>query len=394
MREEPLVRKTQITIIGGGIAGCTLAYALAKRGISDAVILERKELASESSGANFASVMATMLPLRPALLPLYARTLDALPHLSEELGRDIEYRTPRINAITEEARETGQQYVDDFQRLGYGDDFRMIGQREMNDMEPNMVLPPYGLLDERGGQVNPLYLTTGFGDRARELGVRAYENTEVVDIKITKNRVKSVVTSQGDIETEYVVNACGAWGAEIGAMVGLKVPIETLKCQVIVTEVLPERYIHSGSITPIAYFMTDMDQSDKQMHCFDLYKQMERGELLLGLTEEAGSDKWVTFEAMEALARHSMKIIPKIKEQKVHITSSYCNLYAVTPDRHAMLGPVEGLENFIMDCGYADYGIGTGYGAAELLTEMILKGDKEFPIEELRYSPRYGRYEG
>jgi sarcosine oxidase subunit beta len=393
MREEPLVRKTQITIIGGGIAGCTLAYALAKRGISDVVILERKELASESSGANFASVMATMLPLRPALLPLYARTLDALPHLSEELGRDIEYRTPRINAITEEARETGQQYVDDFQRLGYGDDFRTIGQREMNDMEPNMVLPPYGILDERGGQVNPLYLTTGFGDRARELGVRVYENTEVLDIKVTKNRVKSVVTSQGDIETEYVVNACGAWGAEIGAMVGLKVPIETLKCQVIVTEVLPERYIHSGSITPIAYLMTDMDQSDKQMHCFDLYKQMKKGELLLGLTEEPGNDKWVTFEAMEALARHSMKIIPKIKEQKVHITSSYCNLYAVTPDRHAMLGPVEGLHGFIMDCGYNDYGIGTGYGAAQLLADLIIKEEKQFPIEELRFS-RFGRYEG
>ena len=269
----------------------------------------------------------------------------------------------------------------------------MIGQREMNDMEPNMVLPPYGILDERGGQVNPLYLTTGFGDRARELGVRVYENTEVLDIKVTNNRVKSVATSQGDIETEYVVNACGAWGPKIGAMVGLKVPIETLKCQVIVTEVLPERYIHSGSITPIAYLMTDMDQSDKQMHCFDLYKQMKKGELLLGLTEEPGNDKWVTFEAMEALARHSMKIIPKIKEQKVHITSSYCNLYAVTPDKHAMLGPVEGLENFIMNCGYADYGIGTGYGAAELLAEMILKGEKEFPIEELRFS-RFGRYEG
>jgi len=138
--------------------------------------------------------------------------------------------------------------------------------------------------------------------------------------------------------------------------------------------------------------MTDMDQSDNQMHCFDLYKQMERGELLLGLTEEPGSDKWVTFEAMEALARHSMNIIPKLKEQKVHITSSYCNLYAVTPDRHAMLGPVKDLHGFIMNCGYNDYGIGGGYGAAELLAEMIAKGEKEFPIEELRFS-RFGRHE-
>ena len=393
MREEPLARKTQITIIGGGIAGCTLAYALARRGISDAVILERKELASESSGANFASVMATMLPLRPALLPLYARTLDALPLLSEELGRDIEYRTPRINAITDEARETAQQYIDDFQRLGYGDDFRMIGQREMNDIEPSMILPPCGILDERGGQVNPLYLTTGFGDKARELGVRVYENTEVLDIKVANNHVRSVVTSRGNIETDYVVNACGAWGAKIGAMVGLNVPIETLKCQVIVTEVLPERYIHSGSITPIAYLMTDMDQTDRQMHCFDLYKQMKRGELLLGLTEEPGNDKWVTFEAMESLARHSIKIIPKIKEQRVHIVSSYSNLYAVTPDRHAMLGPVDGLHGFIMDCGYNDYGIGTGYGAAQLLADLIIREEKAFPIEELRFS-RFGRYEG
>ena len=390
MREKPFAKKTDITIIGGGIAGCTLAYALVKRGIKDIVLLERKELASESSGANFATVMTTHFPLRPALLPLFVRTLDALPHLGEELGCDIQYRTPRIYAMT--TREVAQQYIDDFRSLGHGDDFRMIGQGEMNDREPNMVLPPYGILDLRGGQVNPLYLTTAFGDRARELGVEVYENTEVLDIQVQNNRVRAVVTSRGDIETGYVVNACGVWGAEIGAMVGLKVPIETLKCQVIVTEVLPERYIQSGSITPIAYFMTDMDQSDNQMHCFDLYKQMERGELLLGLTEEAGSDKWVTFEAMEALARHSMKIIPKIREQKVHITSSYCNLYAVTPDRHAMLGPVEDLHGFIMNCGYNDYGIGGGYGAAELLAETIVKGEEEFPIEELRFS-RFGRHE-
>jgi len=391
MLKEELKRRTEVVIIGGGIAGCSLAYCLAKRGITDVVLVERKELASESSGANFASVMCTMIPLRPALLPLYSRSLDAFPKLSEELGRDIGYKTPRLNALTEEAYEAGEKYVKQFEELGFGNGFRMLAKNEINGMEPNMVLAPHGILDLRGGQVNPLYYTTALGDKARELGVKVYENTEVVGIRCEKGHVRLIATDRGEIESTYVVNACGAWAPRIGAMVGLRIPIETLKCQVVVSEKLTETYVHSGSITPISYLLADMDQSEGRMHCFGLYKQLKKGELLIGITEEPGNDKWVTFEAMEALARKAIKIIPKIKDQNVHIISSYANLYAVTPDRHAILGPVDGLQGFIMNCGYNDYGIGTGYGAAEFLAEMILNDEKSFPIEELRFS-RFSSY--
>ncbi len=392
MLAEELVKKTEVTIIGGGIAGCSLAYCLAKRGMTDVVLVERKELASESSGANFASVMATMLPVRPALLPLFSRSLDVFPNLSKELGRDIEYRNPRICTIREDHLDKVKKMVDQLGELGYGRGFRMVEAKEIRELEPDVNLFPFGYIDERGGLINPLYLTTALGDKARELGVKVYENTKVVDIKVEKNRVKSVVTDKGEIETHYVVNACGVWGAEIGKMVGLKVPIEPLKCQVMVSEVLPERLIYFGSIISSEYFWADMDQSEGKMNVFGIFKQMNRGQLLLGYTEEPGNDKWTTYEALEAIARISINKIPKIKKNHIHMMSSYGNLYAVTPDRHPILGPVDGLEGFIMNCGYCDYGMGTGYGAAELLTELILKGEKEFPIEELRLS-RFGRYQ-
>ena len=395
MEREALVKKTGVTIIGGGIAGSALAYVLAKNGMTDVVLVERKELSSESSGANFASVMTTMLPLRPPLLPLFSRSLDAFPSLNEELGRDVEYRTPRVCWIRPEHLETITGMVESLNELGYGrGGFQMAELEELKKLEPHAILGSYGYIDKRGGQINPLYLTTALGDRARELGVKVYENTKVTDIKVQGHRARSVVTDRGEIETDYVVNAAGAWGPEIGAMVGLTVPIEHLKCQCIVCEVMPDEMIYFKSIIRTEYFLSDMDQSEGKMNLFGIYKQMARGTVLLGITEEPGTDKYTTYESMEAISNNSIREIPKLREDHVHIMSTFGNLYAVPPDRHVMLGPVEGLENFIMNCGYADYGIGTGYGAAELLTEMILKGDKEFPIEELRYSPRYGRYEG
>jgi glycine/D-amino acid oxidase-like deaminating enzyme len=386
MNAEDLVKKTEVTIIGGGIAGCSLAHCLAKRGMTNVVLVERKELASESSGANFASVMTQMFPPRPALIPLANATLEVLPHLGEELGVDIEYRTPRLTKVHEEGYDIFKGFLEEINKVGLAE-FRMIGEEEIRKREPHINMPPYAFVDERGGQVNPIYLTTALGDKARELGVKVYENTEVIDITTERNRVKSVITSRGEIETRYVVNACGAWSPRIGEMVGLKIPIEPLKCQVIVTEELPETYMFSGSIGDSIYLLADMGHSEEGgMNVFCITKQMKKGEMILGISEEPGTDKWVTYEAIKGIAIKAINEIPRLKKDHVHIVSSFGNLYAVTPDRHVILGPVEGLDGFIMDCGFNDYGIGHGYGAGQYLTDLIIKGEKEFPIEELRFS--------
>ena len=374
---------TEVVIIGGGIIGTSIAYSLAKKGKKDVVLIERKELASEASGANTASILTLVPPPRRVLLELATRTQDVLEHLSKDLERDIEYVTPRIIQIEEGHLKTYEGYCNELRKLGHPE-VRIIGRDEIAELEPYLTPRPYGLLDPRGGHVNPLYLVTALGDKARELGVKVYEHTEVVSIKKEKGRVKSVVTDKGELEAAYIVNACGFWAPQIGEMVGLRVPITPLLSQMVVTEELPVRIVKSGSLSISSYFAAD-ETAEKEM-AYPAFKQMNKGELLLGVVESPGEDKWTTFKGIQAICQEAVTNFPILMDMRVNAITSYANLYAVTPDRLPILGLIKGLEGFIMATGFNDYGISLGYGAGEVISELICAGETSIPIGDCSFS--------
>lgn len=381
---DKIEKETEVAIIGGGIVGASIAYCLAKGGKKDVTLIERKELASEASGASAAGVMLCLPPPRPLLVALASRSLKAFANLSEDLGRDIDYVTPRITVIEDEsALGKYSAYCDTLHKLGHPE-MRIIDRAEIIKFEPSLTFGKHALLDPDGGHVNCLYLVTALGDKARELGAKVYEHTEVLNIKQGKGHVKSVVTNRGEIQCEYVVNAAGYWAPRIGEMVGLRIPITPLKAIMLATEELPP-VSHIGCLGSAAYFAAD--QIAGGLEIYPIYRQMGKGEILIGITEEPGEDKWAAFENIQGICRGvGDKLLPYLKDMRVNIVTSFGNLYAVTPDRLPILGPVEGLEGFIMATGFNDYGIGHGYGAGEVIAELISTGETSIPIGEATFS--------
>jgi len=237
------------------------------------------------------------------------------------------------------------------------------------------------------GRVNPLYLVTALGDKARELGIKIHEHTEVIDIKVDDRCVKSVVTDKGEIKAKYIVNAAGFWARHVGEMVGLKIPIRAMSCHMLVTEELPE--ILRNNISDSFYSAESAETPRKGIEVFSIYKQTKKGNLLLGMSEGPGESKWITLEAFERLCQAAVKAIPILKDMHVNIIRSYGNLYAMTPDGLPILGEVEGLKGFILACGFCDYGIMASYMVGKGICELICSGETSISIDEFGLS-RFG----
>lgn len=383
---EKFEKETKVVIIGGGIVGTSTAYCLAKKGEKDVILIDAKELASEASGANTASMAPWSVQeyRRGASMRELARIfLKAIPDLTTELRYDIEYVTPRITVIEEEHLERFRKYVDVMHEAGIAG-LRLIGEDEIIRLEPYLTRRENALYDPDGGRINPLYLTTGLGDKARELGIKIYEYTEVLGIKQERGRVKSVITNRGEVKAEYIVNACGLWAPRIGEMVGLKIPITPLLAQMVVTEELPVRIVKAGSISISSYAAAE-EVAEKLM-AYPVYKQMKKGNLLLGVTESPGENKCTTSEGIQALCQLAVQNFPLLRDMGVNAIRTYANFYAVTPNRRPILGLVQGIMGLIMACGLNDYGMSLGYGVGEVISNLICYGDNPFPIDDLNFS--------
>lgn len=350
------------------------------------ILMESGELASEASGANTASLVSCNVQAyrrKASMIELGRIFPKAVDDLKRELRYDIEYVTPRITVIAEEHLTKFEKYVDEMHEAGFTG-LRIIGRDEICGLEPYLTPKKHALFDPEGGRINSLYLTTGLGDKARELGVTIHEHTQVLDIKQERGRVKSVITGKGEVKTEYIVNACGFWAPGIGEMVGLKIPITPILAQMVVTEEIPIRIVKSGSIGISSYAVAEI-VAEKLMP-YPAYKQMNKGNLLLGVTESPGEDKWTTFEGIQALCRLAVENFPLLKTMGVNIIRTYANLYAVTPDRLPILGTIEGTRGFIMACGLNDYGMSLGYGVGDVISDLICYGEAPFSIHDFSFS--------
>ncbi len=230
-----LPKRVRIVIIGGGVAGASIAYHLALRGERDVAIIERSEL---TSGSTFHSA-GLVGQLRGSV------TLTSMMMYSAQLYRDlasspetdpgwVECGGIRLACTVERVQELKRQ-------VGWATTFGLpleeISAKEAQDLFPlmsteNVLAATYLPTD---GYLDPSRLCYSLAKEAKRLGVTIVEQTRVLSIQTKNNRVVSVTTDQGVVETEMVVAASGLYAAEIARMAGVRVPIIPMSHQYLVT---------------------------------------------------------------------------------------------------------------------------------------------------------------
>jgi sarcosine dehydrogenase len=226
----------QVVITGGGVGGCSIAYHLTLMGWKDVVILERHEL---TSGSTWHSAgLVGQMRSDANLTRMMHYSTDLYRKLKDETGHDPAWREVGGLRLASSAER-----MEDLKRLvgmaqSFGVPMELISPKQALDLFP--VMNPEGILGAaytpNDGVIDPTGLTNALATGAKQRGARIFTDTNVEKINLKNGRVHDVVTNKGTIETEIVVNAAGQWGAEVGKMVGLTLPIVPMAHLYIITK--------------------------------------------------------------------------------------------------------------------------------------------------------------
>ncbi|UCD99737.1 MAG: FAD-binding oxidoreductase, partial [Chloroflexota bacterium] len=227
----------QVVIIGGGVIGCSTAYHLAKLGWKDIIILEQNQLTAGTTWHAAGLVEAggffdnTTIEMAKYTLQLYSR-------LEAETGQATGFNPVGMLEIAcTQSRLEGLRRISTFCRH-FDVNVEEISPTEVQNLWPLMDCSDVlaGFLSTGDGRANPIDVTMALAKGARQGGVQIFEETKVIGITRRDGSVTGVVTNQGEINAEYVVNCAGMWAGEVGKMAGVDVPLQAAEHYYLITE--------------------------------------------------------------------------------------------------------------------------------------------------------------
>ena len=386
--------KSKVVVIGGGAVGVSTLYHLAKKGWSDVVLVERKELTSGSTW--HAAGLLPLFNMSYSVGQLHKYAVKLYKTLEEETGQKVGF-----SVVSNIRLATTQDRMDEYYQ--YSGVAKTIGV-DVKFLTPEQVKEIWPLCNTDGligaiqhpedGYIQPADLTQALAKGARDKGAEIYRNTSVIGIKKNKDDLWIVETDKGSIECEHVVSCSGNFARQTGKMVGLDIPVIPVEHQYIVTDDHPEILKRKEQGLPEMGVLRDSDSS--------WYMREERGGLILGPYEKGapvcyvdGPDKESEFELfqedLERLEPHiesAMHRVPIFGE--VGVKKVYNGAICYTPDGSPIVGPAWGLKNFWLNEGHS-FGITAAGGAGWQIAEWIVDGEPT--IDMLGVDPRrFGDY--
>ncbi len=362
-KRHPLGDRYEVVIIGGGVHGLSTAYYLGKLGVKSVAVLDKGYLGGGASARTTAIIRANYLT--PEGIPFFRESLKLYEGLAQELDFNLLFtQMGRLDLGHTDSAVFGLRLRAEFNQL-LGVDSRMIGPAEVKELVPAIdlregkPLPITGALyHPPGGVIRHDAVVWGFGRGADRLGVELHPFTEVTGITRENGRISGVETSGGPIKAGTVVSATAGWSSTIASTVGLELPIVTHALQAFVTE-------------PLKPFL-DKTISSANLHAY-VY-QTDRGEVVIG----GGVDPYPTYShrstlhALEELAVNAVEMFPCLRNAKV--LRQWAGLCDMTPDYAPIMGRVEGLEGFVLTCGWGSWGFKAAPVAGRCIAELIATG--------------------
>ena len=371
----------KVVIIGGGVIGCSVAYHLIKLGWKDVVLLERAQLTAgttwHAAGLIEAGgfVSETSIGMAKYTLELYSR-------LEDETGQSTGYKAVGMLQFA-----NSPSRLEEMRRIAAFDNQFNVPMEEISPEKVKELWPlAYtadilaGFFTSIDGRVNPIDVTMALAKGARMGGAQIFEDTPVTGIKKENRKVTGVITDNGVIQAEYVVNCAGMWAREIGKMVGVNVPLQPAEHYYLITE--PIEGIN-GEL-PV---LVDLDKY--------AYFREETGGVLLGLFEPIsapwaleGIPKDFTFgeikpnwDRMSPYIEEAMKRIPALMTAGIH--KFFCGPESFAPDLEPLMGLAPELDNFYVAAGFNSLGILMGGGAGKVLARWIVDGVPNVDVTEI-----------
>ena len=369
----------QVVVIGGGVVGCSVAYHLTKVGISDTVLLERKQLTSGTTW-HAAGLVGQLRG---------SRNMTRLAQYTAELFNGLEAETGQATGFRQGGSISLAQTPGRFEELK-----RMVSMAKVFDLRADVLTPAaaqarYPLLNvddivgaisiPSDGQTNPVDVTQALAKGARNGGARVFEHTKVLALLHQGGRITGVDTEHGTITAEFVVICAGMWTRDLARSVGIDVPLHACEHFYIVTEPIPD--------LPKLPSLRDYDS-------YTYYKE-DAGKLLIGMFEPLAKPWGMDgipdafcfdqlpddFEHFEPCLNMAMKRMPMLEE--VGIQTFFCGPESFTPDVRYNLGEAPAVKNCFVAAGLNSIGIQSAGGIGKVLSEWIRDGHPPMDLWEV-----------
>lgn len=352
-----------IVIIGAGIMGCSIAYHLAARGVTDVVVLERDAIgrgATADAAGGIRLQFSTETNIRLSQI-----SLDYWEHFDERFGTSINFRQQGyLFLLTDEADVTVfRRNLSLQQSLGVPS--RWVTPSEISELNPAVVID-----DVLGGTFCPLdgwadtsTSTMGFARAARALGVRIFEDTPVTGISMRDGRVSGLHTSRGSIATPLVICCAGPQTRAVGALAGIDIPILPYRRMSFITEPF-------DAVPPTVPMTIEFSRS--------LYFHPESSGFLFGMSnadEPSSENKSVDEEWMATTVEALIERAPVFENASV--MRGWAGFYEVTPDDNPILGYVDDIEGFIVAAGFSGHGFMQGPAIGIAIAELVIDGQTQ-----------------
>ena len=364
--------KARAVIIGGGVVGCSIAYHLGKLGWTDVVLLERKQLTCGTTW--HAAGLIAQLRATQNMTRLAKYSQELYFGLEEETGVATGFkRNGSITvALTDERMEELRRSA--AMARAFGVEIDEISPSDIQSRYPGLTVDDAvgGVWLPKDGQADPVNITQALAKGARNYGAKIIQGVKVTEIHQTDGRVTGVMTDQGPIEADYVVNAGGMWAREIGAMAGVAVPLHACEHFYIVTEGI-------DGLTSNLPVLRVPDEC--------AYYKEDAGKILLGAFEP-NSKPWgmdgipedfefdslpEDFDHFEPILERAVERFPVLAE--AGIQTFFNGPESFTPDDRYILGEAPELQNFFVAAGFNSVGIQSAGGAGMVLAEWMDTGN-------------------
>jgi dimethylglycine dehydrogenase len=363
-----------IVVIGGGVVGCSVLYHLVRNGAQNCLLLERDELTSGSSwhaAGGFHTINSD-----PHMAKLQEYTIKLYDEIEKESGQSCGVHMVGGLILT------GREDRIDFLRYTHaraqamGIETEMISIKEAKELQPLMDETKFcgALREGLSGHLDPSGTTHAYAKAAQKKGASILKKTRVIELISQNDGSWDVVTNNGTINAQIVINAGGLWAREVGRMIGIELPLLAMEHHYLITEAIPE-----------------LKNRDKELiHVVDLegeiYMRQEAKGILLGTYEQA-SVPWASEQtpwdfSLELLPPDLERIAPSLEIGFSHfpalenagIKRTVNGPFVFTPDGNPLIGPLRGYKNFWLACGVmAGFSQGGGIGMA--VANWITDGD-------------------
>ena len=361
--------KADVLIIGGGLMGFSTALQLAMRD-TRCIVLDKDSPGRHASGVNAGGLR--QLNRHPAEIPLSVAAAGMWRHIRELVDSDCDTRFPGQVRVAENETDllSLEKRAALVRSLGYQHE-EMIGTDELYRLVP--ALAPHctgALICRSDGYGRPFHALNAFRRKARSLGVHYQADTRVDAVGRDGDEWR-VTTVQGEFRAPVLVNCAGAWANQIATMLGEPVPLEPGAPMMMVTERLPH------FIDPV------LGAAGRQLS----FKQMHNGTLLIGGAHLAELDlvrerTEINWRKLALSAGSVMTLFPQLKD--VRIVRTWAGLEGFMPDNIPVIGTSVTASNAYHAFGFSAHGFQLSPVVGRILSQLILDGASELPIEPFR----------